>query len=268
MRRPAASASDGVSPDPAAFQATLRQVAPLLLAVTFLIVGHGLQGTLPGLRGGLEGMNARSIGLIMSAYFAGFIIASFHCVRLIEALGHIRTFAALASVTSAVALAYVLQISVTGWLILRVINGLCFAGMILVVESWLNAGTNSRWRGRVLAVYGSITLAAWAASQPLLSLADPSGFILFCLVSVVVSLALVPVTLARTSVSPDVGADRLSAKRLFDASPIGVIGTFLIGVWASAFWGMGPTYGQMSGLDTGANAALISAVMVGAAVGQ
>lgn len=251
-----------------AFAHTFWQVAPLLLAVAILTVGHGLQGTLLGVRAGLEGMNAGNIGVIMSAYFVGFILGSVWCVRLIEIVGHIRTFAGLASVASAVALAYALEISVIGWIVLRVINGICFAGMILVVESWLNAGTNSRWRGRVLALYGTITLAAWAASQPLISLADPAGFVLFCIVSILVSLALVPVTLSRAQISADVGADRLSPLRLFEISPIGLIGTFLIGVWASAFWGMGPTFGQMSGLQTGQIASLMSVVMIGAAIGQ
>ncbi|MCA0850930.1 MFS transporter [Salipiger thiooxidans] len=253
---------------PVAFRTTIYQVAPLLVAVTVLFLGHGLQGTLLGVRGGLEGMSAGSIGLVMSAYFLGFIVGSFWSVHLIETVGHIRTFAALASVTSAVALAYALEISVIWWLILRIINGFCFAGMILVVESWLNAGTESRWRGRVLAIYGTITLAAWAASQPMLSLADPGGFVLFCVISILVSLSLVPVTLSRTGVSNGIGADRLSARELFAISPIGLIGTFLIGIWGSAFWGMGPTFGQMIDMSTEEIAAFMAAVMIGAAIGQ
>ena len=79
--------------------ATLRSTA-LLASVALLTLGNGLQGTVVGVRGGVEGMADATIGLIMSAFFAGFVLGSVFVPRLVENVGHIRTFAALASIAS------------------------------------------------------------------------------------------------------------------------------------------------------------------------
>ncbi|MGX0876695.1 MFS family permease [Roseovarius sp. MBR-154] len=210
-------------------------IAPVLASVALLTLGHGLQGTLLGIRGGREGMSAGDIGLVMSAYFAGFAAGSVWSPGVIMGVGHIRAFAAFASTTSAIALVYALNVSVSGWLVLRFLNGFCYAAMIVVVESWLNASTPSRSRGRVLATYGALMMGAWAASQPMIGLADPEGFVLFAVISILVSLSLVPLTLSRGAVSPDIQASRSSISRLFAISPIALVGGFLIGVWTSAF---------------------------------
>ncbi|MEL6101177.1 MAG: MFS transporter [Pseudomonadota bacterium] len=246
----------------------LFALVPVLAAVALLTLGHGLQGTLLGLRGGQEGMSAGEIGFVMSAYFAGFAVGSVWSPHIIAGVGHIRAFAAFASVTSAIALAYGLHVSVPGWLGLRFLNGFCYAAMIVVVESWLNAATPSASRGRVLATYGALMMAAWAASQPLIGLADPAGFILFAVISILVSLSLVPLTLSRGAVSPDISSNRSSISRLFAISPVGLVGGFVVGIWTSAFWGLGPTFGQMSGVSNEEVATFMAVVMLGALMAQ
>ncbi|MGB0498431.1 MAG: MFS transporter [Rubricella sp.] len=241
---------------------------PVLAAVALLTLGHGLQGTLLGLRGGQEGMTASEIGLVMSAYFAGFAAGSVWSPRVVIAVGHIRAFAAFASLTSAIALAYAMAVTVPAWLMLRFVNGYFYAAMIVVVESWLNAATPSTARGRVLALYGALMMGAWAASQPLIGLADTGGFLLFAVISILVSLSLVPLTLSPGATSPDIRASRSSLPRLFAISPVALVGGVVIGIWTSAFWGLGPTFGQVAGLTEGRIATFMSVVMIGALIAQ
>ena len=49
---------------------------PLLLGVMLLMVGNGMQGSLLGIRGALEGFSTYQLSYVMSAYFVGFLFGS------------------------------------------------------------------------------------------------------------------------------------------------------------------------------------------------
>jgi MFS family permease len=79
----------------------LRDSWALLLGVLLLMLGNGLQGTLLGVRGALEGMSAATLSYVMAAYFAGLLVGARAAPGLIRRVGHVRVFAALASLISA-----------------------------------------------------------------------------------------------------------------------------------------------------------------------
>jgi MFS family permease len=135
-------------------------LSALLSGVAILMLGNGLQGTLLGVRAGNEGMAAETIGLIMSAYFLGYGAACFVVPPLVERVGHIPTFAALASIASAIALAHAIFVTAGAWILLRIAQGACYAGLIMVIESWLKASTGRQHRGRVL------RSTAWSSTPP------------------------------------------------------------------------------------------------------
>ncbi len=226
------------------------QLSALLASLAILGIGNGLQGTLIGLRAGVEGIETDTLGIIMSAYFIGYISGSIYIPRLVESVGHIRTFAAMASVISAIALLYILVISPTMWFLFRLANGFCYAGLVLVAESWISSHSDKQNRGFILSIYSFIVMAAWATGQLLLNIAPPKGFELFLLVSILLSLSLVPVTLSRVSRPGDVSATRMKFKRLFQLSPTGFIGTFIAGIVFNGFIALGPRYGQELSLST------------------
>ena len=60
-------------------------------------------------------------------------------------------------------------------LLLRFAMGFCFAGLFMVIESWLNAHAASANRGRLLSIYRLIDLAAVTGAQFLLPQAIRSG---------------------------------------------------------------------------------------------
>lgn len=244
------------------------QLGALFVAAALAFLGNGLQSTVTSLRASLENMGDAVIGLIMSAFFVGFVIGSVLAPRLIHRVGHIRAFAALASITSGAALMFPLVISPFVWIVLRLVAGACFAGMVIVVESWLNSRAEQRQRGRVMAAYGVILYAAWAGSQLLLRLSPAEGFVLFCLVSIAFSFALVPVTLTRADSPGVVHADRSSLRRLMAISPAAVVGAGILGLSMGAFWGMAPRYGESIGLDQATLSTFLTSVLVGALVLQ
>ena len=110
----------------------------LLLGLMLLMVGNGLQGTLLGVRGGIEGFSTFEMSIVMSAYFLGFLGGSRMAPEMIRRVGHVRVFAALGSFISAVLILYPVWANPWVWTLERVIIGFCFSGVYVTAESWLN----------------------------------------------------------------------------------------------------------------------------------
>jgi len=167
-------------------------IAVILTAVFLLGAGSSLQGTAVALRGNIEGFASQMIGVIISSYFVGFIIGSILVVSFIRFVGYVRTFAAFASLASATSLAHLIVLDPVAWILFRSLYGIFIAGMLVIVESWLNSSTSTYSRGRILGLYSLVYLAAMGAGQPLIAVWPPSGFELFAVTSILISLSLVP----------------------------------------------------------------------------
>lgn len=171
-------------------------VSALLLGTALLLLGSGLYATLLAIRGIGEGFSSSAIGLIMGAYYLGFLLGCLGCPRLVQNVGHIRTYAALTAIASAASLAHIMMVDEIFWALLRGIAGFCFAGLYMVIESWLNDRATAESRGRIFAIYMMVNLGALGFGQLLLLTADSSGFVLFCGVSILISLAAVPLSIS------------------------------------------------------------------------
>lgn len=240
----------------------------LLLAAAILLAGNGLQGTLIAVRGNLENFPTSLIGLLMSAYYAGFVLGCRFNPSFIKSVGHIRTFLALASIASAAALIHPLMVNVWVWAVLRAVTGFCFAGLIMVIESWINERATNANRGKILSVYRVIDLVSTTVGNAFLATADPADFQLFAVVSILMSLALVPVALTRSDAPKPIETARLDIRKLFQLSPVAAVGTPLIGLANASFWAVGAVYAQQLHYNTAQIASFISAVIIGAAALQ
>lgn len=240
----------------------------LLLGTALLLLGIGLQSTLVGLRAVIEGFPTDIIGYVMSSYFVGFAVGTYLCPPLIHRVGHIRAFAAMAAIAASIATAYLLVINPFAWGVLRILTGVCMVGLYMVVESWINTLAPNNLRGQFFSAYMVITFIAMALSQYLLLFADISGYSLFVLSSIFISISLVPIALTRIEQPVQVIAPKLKLRSVYVDSPLGVIGTLFSGLVMGAFWGMMPVYSLKYGLDTSATVLLISLTIIGGAILQ
>jgi len=243
-------------------------IVALLLATAILDMGNGLQGTLLSVRGELEGFPVILIGFLMSAYFMGFIFGCRTIPALVGAVGHIRTFTALASVASAAALVHALVLEPITWVVLRGVTGFCFAGLAMIIESWINERATNETRGQILSIYRITDFAALTTGQMLLTLADPQEFTLFAIASIFVSLALVPVALTRAPAPQPIERSDFKLSTLFVVSPLAFVGATTAGVATTAFWALGPVFAQRAGFGTDLVAAFMSVTIIGGAVSQ
>lgn len=242
----------------------ILSVSTLLLGVAIILMGNGLLGTLLGVRGQFEGLSPSSLGLIMSAYFAGFVVGTALVPRLVRAVGHVRVFAALASIASVSTLLHGLYIHPAVWLVLRLLTGVCVVGLYIVIESWLNEQTDNTERGSVFSAYMTTTLIGLGLGQLMLIVGDETELELFALASVLLSLGLVPVAMTEVREPAIVpAAERLGLRRLYAISPLGVVACVFAGLGAGAFWGLGPVFASALGFDSRGIAAFMGMTILG-----
>ena len=251
---------------PVATMHAIVSVFTLLLGVAIILAGNGLLGTLLGVRGQLEGLSPGVLGLIMSGYFSGFLIGTSIVPRLIRQIGHIRVFAALASLASVATLLHGLYVQPIAWLGLRVLSGICIVGLYIAIESWLNERVDNEERGHVFSAYMTTTLIGLGIGQLLLAAGDESRLELFALASVLLSLGLVPVAMTEVHEPPIVAADRLGLRKLYRISPLGVLTCVFAGVGAGTFWGLGPVFASVIGLDSTGIAAFMGMTILGGVI--
>ncbi|MEO6298238.1 MAG: MFS transporter [Paracoccaceae bacterium] len=246
----------------------LAQSWPLLLGVMLLMVGNGVQGSLLGIRGALEGFSTFDLSIVMSAYFVGFLGGSRLAPEMIRRVGHVRVFSALGSMISAVLVLYPMLVGVVSWSVMRILIGFCFSGIYVTSESWLNNTASNDTRGQALSAYMIVQMLGIIASQGLLSMGDPSGYGLFIIPSVLVSLAFMPMLLAKTPAPTFETIKPMSFGRIFRTSPLGCVGMLLTGGIYAAMFGMAAVWGAKTGLTIGQIAAYGGALYVGGLVLQ
>jgi len=240
----------------------------LLFGMALLTLGAGLQATLLGVRATLEGLSTFVTGAVMAAYYAGFVIGSVAAPALVKRVGHIRVFAALTATAAATILVQGMFVGAWQWGLLRAVSGVCFAGIYVVAESWLNDRADQRSRGVLLAAYMVVIYGGLGAGQLLLNLADPLGHELFILIGVLISIAVVPMALTAQRAPEFALPRRVSFRELLSISPLGAAGALFSGAAAGTLFSLGPVYAASSGLDTSAVALFMASSILPAVVLQ
>lgn len=235
----------------------------LMLGMLLLMLGNGLQGTLLGVRGSIENIDPSTMGYVMSAYFIGFLGGSKTAPYLLRKVGHVRVFAALASLVSAAFILYAAVVHPVAWLLLRLIVGFCFSGIYVVAESWLNNATSNDTRGQALSLYLMVQMAGIVLGQLLLNLADPAGYNLFVLITVLVSLSFAPILLSTSRAPMHETTKPMSIGELIKASPLASFGSLLLGGTFAVLFGMAPVYATERGLTFVQVSYFITAIYLG-----
>ena len=246
----------------------LAPVAALLLSVAILLLGNGLQGTLLPVRAQLEAFSSLEIGILGSAYFLGFALGCLFAPFMVRRVGHIRAFTAMVSVASTVSLAHALILLPEVWWVFRGLTGFCFAGLYMIIESWLMERSSNETRGLVFSVYTIINLTVITIGQMMTAIDDPLNFPLFALASILVSLAAVPVAMTRSPAPEPPQSVRIRPRHLWRLSPVGLLGSVVVGMSNGAFWSLGPVFAQRNEGNVTAVALFMSLVVIAGAVGQ
>jgi MFS family permease len=241
---------------------------PLLLGMGVLMLGAGLQSTLLGLRATLEGFPTPVTGIIMSCYYVGYLLGTSAAPRMMRQIGHIRVFAALAAVASAIILVQAIFVQSAVWSVTRLMSGVCFAGIYVVAESWLNDRASHTNRGRLLAVYMLVLYVGLGAAQFLIIVASPSTATPFMLVSLLISLSMVPIAVSAQQLPQPALPRKVSYAELYRNSPLGVVGVSASGMISAIIFSMGPVYARLRGLGSSGIATFMAVSILAAVLTQ
>lgn len=246
----------------------LIPIAALLLSDALLLVGHGLLLTMLPIAAATAGFSATQVALTGSAYFLGFVSGCLLTPRAVRRVGHIRSFAVLATTYSALVLMFPMIPAFVGWLLLRFLVGAAISGLYTIIESWLNERATGENRGTVLSVYTVINLLMMTVGQQLLNLNIPDPNYLFGLAAILLSVAIIPVSLTLALAPAPLENVNISLPKVWRYSHIGMMGAMVSGLVTGAFWSLGPLYAKSMGLETFQLTLFMSATVLGGAVFQ
>ncbi|MCB1347972.1 MAG: MFS transporter [Maritimibacter sp.] len=240
----------------------------LLGGTAAFTAGNALLGVVLPLRMETAGYPVALTGAIMAAYYLGLALGGFRAKRIILRIGHIRAFAVFAALTATVCLAYAFFFNPAAWLILRVINGFCIAGLTTTIESWLNERSSNQTRGRVLGFYMLVFYLAVAVGQTSVNLAPVGGNDHLMIAAALIGLSLIPIAMTRLG-EPDLGTLRiLGVRDLYAASQVGVVGAAVAGTLVGSFYALAVVFARQIGLSVSEAALFMSTVVIGGLAAQ
>lgn len=246
----------------------ILHVWALLFGVFLIMIGNGMQSTLMGVRGGLEGFSTFELSIVTSAYFVGFLIGSRMASSFIRSVGHVRVFAALGSFMSAGLIAFPIFVDPWAWALVRLLLGFCLSGVYVSAESWLNDKATNTTRGTILSAYMLAQTFGMVGAQALVGVIPVETFTVFAVASILVSLSFAPILLSASPVPFAENIKPMSLKRLYRTSPLATVGTLMLGGVFAAQLGMASVYGSEIGLSTGRITLFVASIFVGSILFQ
>ena len=201
-------------------------------------------------------------------YMLGLFLGALFTQRLIGKVGHVRAFATFGSIMSAATLAHAFLFDPWFWGFLRFVVGVCAVGMYMCTESWLNEKTDNSIRGEVFSLYQMTVYLAFGIGQFLINLPDNSGFLILSVMSILMSLAIVPVLSAQVKAPEITKPEPLNFVELWRTSPSGMSVCFVSGTIVGSIMALGPMYAHLMDLNTREVSTFMSALIFGALLFQ
>jgi MFS family permease len=249
-------------------QKEVKKSWALFIGIGVMMIAHGLQMQIMGIRSVLEDFSVFTTGIFMSGYYVGYFIGSKTTPNFVSKVGHIRVFAAFASLASLSALVAVVYVNPLMWTISRFITGISLVSCYVVTESWLNDRATNKNRGQLLSVYMMVIYFGLALGMLLLNISKPEAYEPFILVSVLLSVALVPILLTKRPAPKFKKIETISILELYKISPLGSLSSFFTGIIHAAFFSLISVYATIAKFTLFETSILLFVATIAGVLGQ
>ena len=249
-------------------QKEVKKSWALFIGIGVMMIAHGLQMQIMGIRSVLEDFSVFTTGVFMSGYYVGYFIGSKTTPNFVSKVGHIRVFAAFASLASLSALVAVVYVNPFMWTISRFITGISLVSCYVVTESWLNDRATNKNRGQLLSAYMMVIYFGLALGMLLLNVSKPEAYEPFILVSVLLSVALVPILLTKRPAPKFKKIETISILELYKISPLGSLSSFFTGIIHAAFFSLISVYATIAKFTLFETSILLFVATIAGVLGQ
>lgn len=230
-------------------KAIISPLSAFLVGTTLVCCGYASLNSTFGLRLNLEHTPMFLSGLILACYYMGSITASMTAYKFINKVGNIRSFSAFTSLLSALVLLHIFSQNLFIWSLLRFGEGYCIGTITLCLESWLNTRATNKNRGLIMSLYMVTTYLGSGIGQLSLNIPNPTGYLIFILLSIIFSVALIPISLTALP-APNIKIFKvMSYRKAFEISPVGFACCIVSGVLVGSFYLLGTIYASGIGLS-------------------
>jgi MFS family permease len=227
----------------------LKSLVSPFLSLVLMIIASGLFNTFVSIRLEMEGVSSKEIGIVVSSLYFGILLGSFRIDRWISKVGHTRSFISFALALALLTLAQSLWINPWYWSFLRLLGGVCMAGVFIVIESWLLIQSGPKLRGAILSIYLAIFYAALSSGQFLINASDPASQIPFLITAALLALSIIPVAISKVGGPKLSASSPMSLSQLYRISPLGFMGGVISGVMLAVIYGLVPLYAKSVGMS-------------------
>lgn len=225
---------------------TIGITYPLL---TLVLEGWGVAPAVIGLNSAMPALAALGLAPLLP--------------RLMGAIGALRALYLGIGLTVAALLAMGLVHDLAAWFVLRFVGG---AGLVVhwaASEAWINAVTDERRRGRVIALYTTLFSAGLAGGPLVLGLVGTDGLAPFLAVAAVIAASALPLPAARGAAPVMPTRPARSVLAALVAAPLVMAAALVSGFADTGVLALLPLHGLRSGLDEAAAVAMLSAFVLG-----
>ncbi|WP_420547370.1 MFS transporter [Curvivirga sp.] len=228
---------------------TYSSIIPIALSSALTAMANGFLASYLPSRMGINAIDPSRTSDFVAAFAIGMLCSCLFSAQIVKRVGHIRAFSVFACLSGIGALLLPTLESYAAWIVIRFINGYCGNSIFLVAQGWLNDQTESKYRGQILTTFYIIYLIGLGGGAYSVTFFDLNSLQPFMFATVLYMLSVFPVALTKLPAPPPPMVTRIMIRRLWQMSPVALIGCFIGGATAMTMQGLGAVIGQNIGLD-------------------
>ncbi len=240
-----------------------RALAAIFACVTIYGLTLGLIRPLLSLILEARAFDKTHIGLIASMPAFGMLIISPLIPSLIRSLGIKWFLFSCLLVDVCMILSYPLLDNYYAWCGISLIAGAATNAMLVSSETWVNEIAKDATRGRVMALYNALFIAAMALGPLIIPLAGIHGWLPFIIGASFVVLAAIPLLWVGTSTLTLHGKSSFNLASFVLVAPVLSFAVMLFAWKEYAGGSLLPVYGINNGLDTSSAAIMLTVLGLG-----